>query len=155
MLQLRCFPLNIAKFLRTPILKNICVRLLLRVLKATSFHMSLSVPPENIKTWELKIFSVVVLRDQWRFINVLKKTTEWFVWSLLWLVCSCLWLVCSCLYSSVTRLWLVCSFINDQTKCFLKDIFNNLGKTFIYSFSFFLSCFVLMSGFHQRSTCFF
>ena len=27
-LQLSCFPLNIAKFLRTPILKNICKRLL-------------------------------------------------------------------------------------------------------------------------------
>ena len=35
-LQLRCFPLNIAKFLRTPFLKNICERLLLRVLKPTS-----------------------------------------------------------------------------------------------------------------------
>ena len=30
-LQHRCFPMNIAKFLRTPILKNICERLLLRV----------------------------------------------------------------------------------------------------------------------------
>ena len=28
-LQLRCFPMNIAKFLRTPILRNICERLLL------------------------------------------------------------------------------------------------------------------------------
>ena len=35
-LQLSCFPLNIAKFLRTPILKNICERVLLRVLKPTS-----------------------------------------------------------------------------------------------------------------------
>ena len=35
-LQLSCFPLNIAKFLRTPFLKNICERLLLRVLKPTS-----------------------------------------------------------------------------------------------------------------------
>ena len=35
-LQLSCFPLNIAKFLRTPILKNICERLLLRFLKPTS-----------------------------------------------------------------------------------------------------------------------
>ena len=34
-LQLSCFPLNIAKFLRTPILKNICERVLLRVLKPT------------------------------------------------------------------------------------------------------------------------
>ena len=48
-LQLRCFPLNFAKFLRTPILKNIYERLLLRVLKLTSCHMSLSIPPENIK----------------------------------------------------------------------------------------------------------
>ena len=30
-LQLRCFPVNIAKFLRTPILKNICKWLLLSV----------------------------------------------------------------------------------------------------------------------------
>ena len=37
-LQLSCFPLNIAKFLRTPILKNICERMLLRVLKPTSCH---------------------------------------------------------------------------------------------------------------------
>ena len=29
-LQHRCFPVNIAKFLRTPILKNICERLLLK-----------------------------------------------------------------------------------------------------------------------------
>ena len=28
-LQRRCFPVNIAKFLRTPILKNICERLIL------------------------------------------------------------------------------------------------------------------------------
>ena len=34
--QLSYFPLNIAKFLRTPILKNICERLLLRVCKPTS-----------------------------------------------------------------------------------------------------------------------
>ena len=30
-LQHRCFPVNIAKFLRGPILKNICERLLLRI----------------------------------------------------------------------------------------------------------------------------
>ena len=35
-LQLSCFPLNIAKLLRTPILKNICQRLHLRILKTTS-----------------------------------------------------------------------------------------------------------------------
>ena len=35
-LQLSCFPLNFVKFLRTPILKNICERVLLRVLKPTS-----------------------------------------------------------------------------------------------------------------------
>ena len=29
-LQHRCFPVNIAKFLRAPIFKNICVRLLLK-----------------------------------------------------------------------------------------------------------------------------
>ena len=32
MLQNRCFPVKYAKFLRTPILKNICKRLLLLVL---------------------------------------------------------------------------------------------------------------------------
>ena len=32
-LQHRCFPVNIAKFLSTSILKNICVRLLLKWLK--------------------------------------------------------------------------------------------------------------------------
>ena len=31
-LQLRCFPMNIAKFLRTPVLKNICERLFERLL---------------------------------------------------------------------------------------------------------------------------
>ena len=31
-LQHRCFPVNFAKFLRTPILRNICERLLLDVL---------------------------------------------------------------------------------------------------------------------------
>ena len=36
--QLSCFPLNFAKFLRAPILTNICERLLLRVLKPTSCH---------------------------------------------------------------------------------------------------------------------
>ena len=30
-LQHRCFPVNIAKFLRTPVLKNICERLLLQI----------------------------------------------------------------------------------------------------------------------------
>ena len=29
--QRRCFPVNVAKFLRTPILKNICERLLLKI----------------------------------------------------------------------------------------------------------------------------
>ena len=32
-LQHRCFPVNIAKFLITPVLKNICVRLLLKIIK--------------------------------------------------------------------------------------------------------------------------
>ena len=32
-LQHRCFPVNIAKFLRSPILKNICERLRLNLLK--------------------------------------------------------------------------------------------------------------------------
>ena len=36
-LQHKCFPVNIAKFLRTPILKNICQRLLLRFLLSSSF----------------------------------------------------------------------------------------------------------------------
>ena len=31
-LQHRCFPMNIAKFLATPILKNTCERLLLRII---------------------------------------------------------------------------------------------------------------------------
>ena len=35
-LQHRCFPVNIAKFLRTPILKNICEQLLLDLDKANS-----------------------------------------------------------------------------------------------------------------------
>ena len=35
-LQLSCFPLNIAKFLRTPILRNTYERVILRVLKPTS-----------------------------------------------------------------------------------------------------------------------
>ena len=35
-LQLSCFSLNFGKFLRTPILKNICERVLSRVLKTTS-----------------------------------------------------------------------------------------------------------------------
>ena len=34
-LQLRCFPVNIAKFLRKPILKIICERLLLAVSKCS------------------------------------------------------------------------------------------------------------------------
>ena len=37
-LQFRCFPVNIAKFLRKPILKNICKRLLLISLFITVFH---------------------------------------------------------------------------------------------------------------------
>ena len=32
-LQHKCFPVNILKFLKTPILKNICERLLLYILK--------------------------------------------------------------------------------------------------------------------------
>ena len=37
-LQHRCFPVNIAKFLRTPTLKNICKRLLLSIrLKLSKF----------------------------------------------------------------------------------------------------------------------
>ena len=36
-LQHRCFPVNIAKFLRTPILKNICERLLLEIFQNTYF----------------------------------------------------------------------------------------------------------------------
>ena len=31
-LQHRCFPVNIAKFLITPVLKNICIRLLLKII---------------------------------------------------------------------------------------------------------------------------
>ena len=38
-LQHRCFTLNIAKFLRTLILKNICKRLLLKIRDTVSFHV--------------------------------------------------------------------------------------------------------------------
>ena len=48
-IQLNCISLNIAKFLRTPTLKKICERVLLRVLRPTSCHYSLSIPSENIK----------------------------------------------------------------------------------------------------------
>ena len=48
-LQLRCFPFNIAKFLTASILKDIYDRVLLGVLKPTSCHMALYIPPENIK----------------------------------------------------------------------------------------------------------
>ena len=38
-LQLRCFPVNIAKFLRAPILKNICKQLLLLIFSQENNHM--------------------------------------------------------------------------------------------------------------------
>ena len=44
-------------FLKKSIPRNICERLLLRVLKPTSCHMSVSIHPENIRKWDLKIFS--------------------------------------------------------------------------------------------------
>ena len=47
-LQHRCFPINIAKFLRTSILKNICERLLL--------HTG---PSKRLKKWRCQIFSDV------------------------------------------------------------------------------------------------
>ena len=42
----RCFPVNIAKFLRTPILKNVCKRLLLKLfcIKIFKVFPSLTVP---------------------------------------------------------------------------------------------------------------
>ena len=56
-LQLWCFPLNIAKFLRTPILKNICERLLLRVPKPTSCLFLY--PLETSKNESLRYFQWV------------------------------------------------------------------------------------------------
>ena len=56
-LQLSCFPLNIAKFLRTPILKNICERVLLRVLKPTSCHFPY--PLETSKNESFRYFQWV------------------------------------------------------------------------------------------------
>ena len=58
-LQLRCFPLNIAKFLKTPIMKNICERLLFWVLERTSCHLSLSVPTKTQKNESLRYFQWV------------------------------------------------------------------------------------------------
>ena len=69
-LQLRCFPLNFAKFLRTPILKNICEWVLLRFLKPTSCHQSLSIPPGNIKKWGFRYF-------QWVYKNT--NSAEWVI----------------------------------------------------------------------------
>ena len=52
-LQQKCFPLNIAEFLRTPILKNICERLLLEEffwdLKS---GISQRVQSQQKKTWK-------------------------------------------------------------------------------------------------------
>ena len=46
-IQHRCFPMNNAKYLRTPILKNICVRLLLVFFKNNSLFSSNF--PTNLK----------------------------------------------------------------------------------------------------------
>ena len=46
-LQQRCFPVNIAKFLRTPILKNICERLLLESYRSNSKTQNLLFFIEN------------------------------------------------------------------------------------------------------------
>ena len=56
-LQFSCFSLNIAKFLRTPILKNICERLLLRVLKPTSCLFLY--PVETFKNGSFRYFQWV------------------------------------------------------------------------------------------------
>ena len=54
-LQHRCFPVNIAKFIRTPVLMNTCERLLL------SFQCSLLIPPENFKNLLFKALIVPII----------------------------------------------------------------------------------------------
>ena len=48
-LQHRCFPVNIAKFLRTPILKNICQRLLLVIPWCHDIYWKTRLQLNNIK----------------------------------------------------------------------------------------------------------
>ena len=54
-LQHRCFPVNIPKFIRTPVLMNTCERLLL------SFQCSLLIPPENFKNLLFKALIVPII----------------------------------------------------------------------------------------------
>ena len=53
-----CCPLNIAKFLRTPILRNICGRLLLKVLLAIFQHMHKRV---NLDTDNFKLIHLLTI----------------------------------------------------------------------------------------------
>ena len=51
----RLFPVNIAKFLRTSILKNICEQLLLKATSKTwTWILDLDSGPWTLKTWTLK-----------------------------------------------------------------------------------------------------
>ena len=55
-LQHRCFPLNIAKFLRTPTLKNICERLLLFLQNTISSNLYFFTPTKLIMKYFLVSF---------------------------------------------------------------------------------------------------
>ena len=66
----RCFPVNIAKFLRTPYLKNICERLLL--LFINYFLMPLTVPDNVIE--ENVVFTWMNVFNKFR-----KKKSAWYL----------------------------------------------------------------------------
>ena len=59
-------------------------------------------------------------------------------------------------FSYFPRVWRMKKWTKVMMKwSLLKETFNNIGKTFISSFSFFFfSYFILNPGFHRRNTCF-
>ena len=64
-LQHRCFPVNIAKFLRKPILKNICERLLLHLAMddIIPFFMN-NIFLQNLEL-EFQVFVAVIFNEIW------------------------------------------------------------------------------------------
>ena len=75
-LQQRCFPVNIAKFLRTPILKNICERLLLESSRSNSKTQNLLFFIENnqIDLQQQKIMEQGILK---KYIHNIHKSRKW------------------------------------------------------------------------------